>query len=67
MHKTEAKVLLDDCNQLHGEKKTLVKAFQTRLRDVEEESSAMKKSLIKENRTLYKSFSAEVKKLEQRN
>ena len=44
-----------------------MKAFQTRLKDVEEESSTMKKFLIKENRTLYKSFSAEVKKLEQRN
>jgi hypothetical protein len=67
LHETEATALLDNLNQLRGEKRILVKAFQTRLKDVKEESSAMKKLLIKENRTLYKSFSAEVKKLEQHN
>ena len=44
-----------------------MREHNTRLKKVKEDSSASKKSLIEENRTLFKSFSAEVKKLEQMN
>ncbi len=44
-----------------------MKAFTTRLKEVDDKKSALKKLLVEENRMLYKSFSGEIKKLEQRN
>ena len=67
MRKSEAKALVEERRQLRGEKRTLAKEFKTKLKNVEDESSASKKSLIEENRSLCKSFSAEVRKLEERN
>lgn len=44
-----------------------MKEFQTKLKNVIDDSIRSKKSLIEENRSLCKSFSAEVRKLEERN
>ena len=64
---TEAKVLVEEHRQLRGEKRTLVKEFNTKLKKVEDESSASKKLLAEENRSLRNSFGAEVRKMEKRN
>jgi hypothetical protein len=64
LQKTKTKLLVEDRRQLRREKRTLGKAYETRLKDAEEEGRAMKKTLIEENRTFFKSFSAEVNKLE---
>jgi len=44
-----------------------VKEFNTKLKKVEDESSASKKLLAEENRSLRNSFRAEVRKMEKRN
>ena len=44
-----------------------MKEFKTELKNVVDDSMRSKKSLIEENRSLCKSFSAEVRKLEERN
>lgn len=67
LQKTEAKVLVEERRQLRGEKRTLVKEFNTKLKKVEDESSASKKLLAEENRSLRNSFGAEVRKMEKRN
>jgi hypothetical protein len=67
LRKAETKALVEERRQLRGEKRTLANEFKTKLKNVEDESSASKKSLIEENSSLYKSFSAEVRKLEERN
>jgi hypothetical protein len=67
LQKTETKFLVEDRRQLRREKRALVKTYETRLKDAEEEGRAMKKMLIEENRMFFKSFSAKVNKLEQTN
>jgi hypothetical protein len=65
--KTEAKALMKDRYKLRGKKRSLVKAFNIWMKELNDEKSALKKLLVEENRLLYKSFSGEIKKLEKRN
>lgn len=61
------KALVKDRNQLCIEKRALTKSLHTRLKEADEEQSALEKTLIKEKRVVVKSLSHEVKKFEQRN
>lgn len=61
------KALVKDRNQLRIEKRALTKSLHTRLKEADEEQSALEKTLIKEKRVVVKSLSREVKKFEQRN
>ena len=65
--KTTAKALVEDRNQLRCKKRALVKAFNIRIKEVKNKNSALKKLCVEENMMLHKSFSGEIKKLDQRN
>ncbi len=59
------KTHVEVCNQLHGEKRSLEKAFHAWLKEVGEDRSKLKSILTEENRLLHKSYNAEVQKREQ--